>query len=129
VYYILTISVSLAACGDVIFSFLPPVFLYYKLPFVVGLIILLVVMNLRGVKESLTFLAPIFIVFVITHILLIGYGLGTHLDEIGPVMEKYRGSMNQDLTTIGFVGIMAIFCGPSPWVVEPIRESRPFPTP
>jgi len=66
-------------------------------------------MNLRGVKESITFLAPIFIVFVITHVLLIGYGLGTHLGEIGPVMEKYRGSVNSDLATIGFVGILAIF--------------------
>ncbi|OHE16829.1 MAG: amino acid transporter [Syntrophobacterales bacterium GWC2_56_13] len=107
--YVLTITVSLASCGDAIFSYLPPAFLHYKLPFVVGLIILLVFLNLRGVKESVTFLAPIFIVFVVTHILLIGYGLGTHLGEIGPVVEKYRGSMNQDLSTIGFVGIIAIF--------------------
>jgi amino acid transporter len=107
--YILTITVSLASCGDAIFSFLPPAFLHYKMPFVVGLIILLVLMNLRGVKESITFLAPIFIVFVFTHVLLIGYGLGTHLGEIGPVLEKYSSSGNQDLSTIGFVGIMAIF--------------------
>ncbi|HEY5497880.1 MAG TPA: APC family permease [Syntrophales bacterium] len=107
--YVLTITVSLASCGDAIFSYLPASLLHYKLPFVVGLIIFLVFLNLRGVKESVTFLAPIFIVFVVTHILLIGYGLGTHLGEIGPVVEKYRGSMNQDLTTIGFVGIMAIF--------------------
>ena len=107
--YILTIAVSLACCGDAIFSFLPLAFLHYKMPFVVGLIILLVLMNLRGVKESITFLAPIFIIFVVTHILLIGYGLGTHLGEIGPVLEKYRGSVNCDLSTIGFVGIMAIF--------------------
>jgi amino acid transporter len=107
--YILTITVSLACCGDAIFSYLPHAFLHYKMPFVVGLIILLVLMNLRGVKESITFLAPIFIVFIITHILLIGYGLGTHLGEIGPVLGKYRGSVHQDLLTIGFIGIMAIF--------------------
>jgi hypothetical protein len=35
--------------------------------------------------------------------------LGTHLSEIGPVLEKYRGSVNSDLSTIGFVGILAIF--------------------
>ena len=107
--YILTITVSLACCGDAIFSYLPHALLHYKMPFVVGLIILLVLMNLRGVKESITFLAPIFIVFIITHILLIGYGLGTHLGEIGPVLGKYRGSVHQDLLTIGFIGIMAIF--------------------
>ena len=107
--YILTITVSLASCGDAIFSFFPSAFLHYKIPFVVGLIFLLVFLNLRGVKESVTFLAPIFIVFLITHILLIGYGLGTHLGEIGPVLEKYHGSFNQDLLSIGFVGITAIF--------------------
>ena len=107
--YILTITISLAACGDAIFSYLPSAFLHYKLPFVVGLILLLVFLNLRGVKESITFLAPIFIVFVITHVLLIGYGLGTHLDEIGTILGKYHGSATQDLSTIGFVGIMAIF--------------------
>ena len=107
--YILTITVSLASCGDAIFSFLPLAFLPYKMPFVVGLIILLVVLNLRGVKESITFLTPIFVVFLITHILLIGYGLGTHIGEVGPVLDKYRGSVNSDLSTIGFVGILAIF--------------------
>jgi len=107
--YVLTIAISLASCGDAIFSFLPTVLLHYKMFFVTGLIFLLVLLNLRGLKESVTFLAPIFILFVITHILLIGYGLGTHLGEIGPVMEKYRGSMNLDLSTIGLLGITAIF--------------------
>jgi amino acid transporter len=107
--YILTITVSLASCGDAVFSYLPHALLPYKMPFVVGLIILLVVLNLRGVKESITFLAPIFVVFLVTHILLIGYGLGTHLGEVGPVLQKYQGSVNQDLSTIGFLGIMAIF--------------------
>src|SRR5208337_4365133 len=39
--YILTITVSLASCGDAIFSYLPPAYLHYKLTFVVGLILLL----------------------------------------------------------------------------------------
>ncbi|MEI6609053.1 MAG: APC family permease [Deltaproteobacteria bacterium] len=107
--YILTITVSLASCGDALFSYINPAFLPYKMTFVACLIILLVILNLRGIKESITFLAPIFIIFVITHLLLIGYGLGTHLDEIGPVLEKYRGSVNSDLSTIGLVGILAIF--------------------
>jgi amino acid transporter len=107
--YTLTITVSLAACGDAIFSYLPPAFLQYKLPFVMGLIILLVFLNLRGVKESVTFLAPIFITFVVTHVLLIGYGIYSHINELGPVVQQYRGSISMDLSTIGFVGILAIF--------------------
>lgn len=107
--YILTITVSLAACGDAIFSYLPAAFLQYKVPFVMGLIILLVFLNLRGMKESVTFLAPIFITFVITHILLIGYGLYSHASELGPVAERYQGGISTDLATIGLVGILAIF--------------------
>lgn len=107
--YILTITVSLAACGDAIFSYLPVNFLPYKLPFVMGLIVLLVFLNLRGMKESVTFLAPIFITFVVTHILLISYGLYTHISAFGPVMERYQGAIGADLSTIGFLGILAIF--------------------
>ena len=107
--YVLTIAISLTSCGDAIFSFLPPAFLHYKMPLVIGLIILLVFMNIRGLKESVTFFAPIFVVFLITHVLLIGYGLGTHFGEIGTIWEKYHGSMKQDFSAIGLLGIVAIF--------------------
>ena len=107
--YVLTITVSLASCGDALFSYLPIVYLKYKLIFVVFLILLLVVMNLRGVKESVTVLAPIFIIFVVTHVLLIGYGLLSHVDQVGPVAEAYKGSFTHDLSTIGYVSMLAIF--------------------
>jgi len=107
--YVLTITVSLASCGDALFSFLPPAYFKYKLIFVVLLILLLVVMNLRGMKESVTVLTPIFITFVITHVLLIGYGLLSHADQIGPVAEAYKGNFKHDLSTIGYVSMLAIF--------------------
>ncbi|MDD5711145.1 MAG: APC family permease [Smithellaceae bacterium] len=107
--YILTITVSLASCGDALFSFLPPAFLPYKLSFVIALIALLVVLNIRGVKESITVLAPIFVVFVVTHILLIGYGLFTHGSQVGPVVASFQESYSHDLLSIGTLGILAIF--------------------
>ncbi|MEN6320354.1 MAG: APC family permease [Syntrophaceae bacterium] len=107
--YVLTITVSLASCGDALFSYLPLSFLKYKLIFVVFLILLLIIMNLRGVKESVTFLAPIFIIFVVTHVLLIGYGLLSHADQVGPVAEVFKNNFKYDLSTIGYVSILAIF--------------------
>lgn len=107
--YVLTITVSLASCGDALFSYLPLSLLKYKVLFVSLLILFLIILNLRGMKESIKVLAPIFIVFVITHILLIGYGLTTHAGQIGPVAERFRDSMGQDMSGIGFIGIMAIF--------------------
>jgi amino acid transporter len=107
--YMLTIAVSLVSCGDAIFSFLPLAFQKYKLVFVAFLIFMLVILNLRGVKESVTFLAPIFIVFVATHVLLIGYGILSHTGQIKPLINEVHFNFNSGITTVGFVGVLAIF--------------------
>ena len=107
--YVLTITVSLVSCGDALFSFLPGTYQKYKLIFVACLTVILVIMNLRGVKESVVALAPIFVVFVVTHLLLIGYGLLSHFDQVAPIIDQFHGSFKQDISTIGFVGILAIY--------------------
>ena len=107
--YMLTITVSLVSCGDAIFSFLPLTFQKYKLTFVGILIVLLVIINLRGVKESVKMLAPIFIIFVITHILLIGYGIGSHTADIRPLANQVNTDFTQGLSSIGIVAMLAIF--------------------
>ncbi len=107
--YMLTITVSIAACGDAIFSFLPIGLHEYKIFFELFLILLLIVLNLRGVKESVTILAPIFIVFVVTHIFMIGYGILSHLPQIGPVAHGIRNDFNSGLTTLGGLGMLALF--------------------
>ena len=70
--YVLTITTSIAAGGDAVFSL--PMFapwVHLKIGVELAVIGLLVVMNLRGVRESVTVLAPIFVVFLITHAVLI----------------------------------------------------------
>ena len=89
--YMLTITVSIVSCGDAIFSFFPAPFQEYKIPFEILAIVILVVLNLRGIKESVTFLAPIFLVFVCTHLFMIGYGIFSHLPQIVPVVQGIRG--------------------------------------
>lgn len=66
--YVLTITVSIAASCDALFSFLPLPWHQFKLPAEVLLIIFLTGLNIRGVKESVLVLAPIFILFLITHL-------------------------------------------------------------
>jgi len=107
--YMLTITVSLVSCGDALFSFLPIAFQQYKMFFVVFLIVGLVILNLRGVKESVSTLAPIFIIFVITHILLIGYGILSHSANITPMTHQFKTSFGQDVSTLGFLAILSIF--------------------
>jgi amino acid transporter len=107
--YMLTITVSIAACGEAIFSFLPYSYQPYKLPFACLLILILIMINLRGVKESVTVLAPIFIVFIVAHALLLGYGILAHAPQIAPVSDGIQASLTSDLATIGIIGVLAIF--------------------
>ena len=107
--YMLTITVSIASCGDAIFSFFPVSYQPYKVPFEIAAILLLVVLNLRGVKESVQFLTPIFATFVLTHLLLIGYGLLSHLPEIGPVAGRIQGDFRTGLATLGAGGMVLLF--------------------
>ncbi|HET6438272.1 MAG TPA: amino acid transporter, partial [Anaeromyxobacter sp.] len=80
--YVLTISVSIASSGDAIFSFLPAEVTAWKLPLEAVAILTLVVLNLRGVKESVAVLTPIFAFFVLTHVVLIFGGIGAHLTQV-----------------------------------------------
>jgi amino acid transporter len=107
--YILTITVSIASCGDALFSFLPLSFQSAKLPFEMFLILTLIVLNIRGVKESITVLAPIFVVFILTHIFLIGYGVLSHLPQIVPVVQGVQRDFKGGLATLGGAGMLALF--------------------
>ncbi len=107
--YMLTITVSIVACGDAVFSFFPAAAQPFKTPFEVLAIVFLVVINLRGVKESVTLLAPIFAVFVLTHAFLIGYGILKHVPEIGAVAAEVRTGFQGGLATLGLGGMALLF--------------------
>src|SRR5258706_2718465 len=62
--YVLTITISIASGADALFSFLPTTWLPYKLGFAVVGVLVLTLLNLRGVKESVMVLVPMFLIFV-----------------------------------------------------------------
>ena len=107
--YVLTITVSIVSCGDAVFSFFPLSFQEFKIPFEICAIIFLVILNLRGIRESVTFLAPIFIIFVLTHALLIGYGIFSHVSQIGPVARNVQSGFKGGLVTLGAWGMLFLF--------------------
>jgi amino acid transporter len=107
--YILTITVSIAACSDAIFSYLPLQYQSWKITFAASMIILLIVLNIRGIKESITGLAPIFITFVATHIILLGYGIFSHFGQWGSVMTNVHQNLSIDYNSIGILGIFMLF--------------------
>ena len=107
--YVLTISVSIASAGDQIFSVLPPAWGQWKLAIETAVIGVLVVMNLRGVKESVTALAPIFLTFLVTHALLIVGGVVGHAFELPRVAAEVRSGFSSGLATVGAAGLFGIF--------------------
>lgn len=93
--YVLTITVSIAAAGDALFGLLPPEWLGWKLPAEFAAIGLLSLLNLRGVKESVLFLLPIFLLFLVTHALLI---VGVLVFDVG-ALPATATSLATDMQT------------------------------
>lgn len=106
--YVLTITTSIAAGGDAIFS-LYPEWVGWKLTVEFAVIGLLVVMNLRGVKESVTILAPVFVLFLVTHAVLIVGTIGTRASEFPEIIAEVHTGFTAGASTLGLMGMMALF--------------------
>ena len=106
--YVLTITISVASGSDAIFSFLPASMLHYKLLFNFGILVLLILMNLRGIKESVVPLVPIFLIFVLTHAFAVLYGVSGHLFEFPALVRDTGHDFHTTYQTLGLFGIMAL---------------------
>jgi amino acid transporter len=106
--YVLTITISVASGADALFSFLPPTLLSHKLVFALLGVLLLTVMNLRGVKESVLPLVPIFLTFVVTHAFIIGYAVIMNLGNMGAVAVSTRADIIQTQAELGIGGMLLL---------------------
>lgn len=105
--YALTISISMVEGVRAIFSFMPEgvrtrpaVLLWTTIATTLGLMIL----NLRGVKESIKLLLPIFIGFLVTHAIAVIAALVSHGGEIGGTIRQSGATAAGILHTAGWVG-------------------------
>jgi amino acid transporter len=106
--YVLTITISIASGADAILSFLPGL-LPHKLAFAFSGLVVLTLMNLRGVKESVTAIAPIFGMFLVTHAVAIVATIGTHASDIGPVSRAVHTNVSDTFRSLGTLGALMIF--------------------
>ena len=107
--YILTITVSIVSCTDALFSYAPLSWHPFKIWVTAFLILVMVILNIRGVKESITVLAPIFVVFLATHAFLLAYTFGSSASEVGRVAQDVGSGLGKDLGALGFLGVASIF--------------------
>lgn len=103
--YVLTITISIASAADAIFSFLPPGASSYKLEFSMATLVALTVMNMRGAKETVMPLVPIFLIFILTHAFAILYALGTHLLDFPAVVQETTLQVRQTHSELGLYGM------------------------
>jgi len=106
--YVLTITISIASGADALFSFLPESWLPYKLTLAYLGVLVLTLLNLRGVKESVICLVPIFMVFVITHVFVILYVLIVHAGDFGQVFTATADNVRQAHSELGLLGMLML---------------------
>lgn len=106
--YALTITVSIAAGAAAIFSFLPLEWQSLRLAFAISGVFVLTLMNLRGIKESVLPLVPIFIIFFITHVFVIIYAIAMHSAQIPAVVNAVNTDMKNTSLEIGVIGMILL---------------------
>lgn len=106
--YVLTISVSIAAACDAVWSFLPAAYATYKLPAAFIAVSFMILLNLRGVRESVTVLAPIFMLFVVTHAFMILYAIGSRFTGLSAIFHGAAVDLHESGSTIGYWAILLI---------------------
>ena len=107
--YVLTISVSIASGGAALFSLLDPQTRAFKLPFCLLVLAVLMVMNMRGIKESVAVLMPIFLTFLLIHGLVIAVGVFGNLGHLAANVQLAGEEIQEGIGTLGFWGLLFVF--------------------
>lgn len=114
--YVLTITVSIAAAGDALFGLLGPEWALWgfspsqtKLYAEIGVIVLLMVLNLRGIKESVLVLLPIFLIFLATHAILIAGVAILDFSKAGEVAHQTVQGVSSGVATFGILALLGKF--------------------
>ena len=114
--YILTIAISVASGADALFSLLPEKFQqqalemiqHQKTEFALGVVVLLTLLNLRGVKESVMLWVPVFFVFVLTYSFAIVWAVVAHFGDLPDIAHGVVADVRSDTAEVGLLGFIAL---------------------
>ena len=106
--YAMTIAMQVAACVAALSSLTAGVSPRGQLAFSLALVVILILLNLRGVKESVLVLLPIFLLFLVTHVLMIGFGIGRHVSALPELVATTARETKQTWATLGGLGTLAL---------------------
>lgn len=104
--YVLTIGVSISSAVDAIFSLLPSEWYSYKIIFAIFVLLVMMILNMRGVKESILTLLPIFLIFLLTHIFIITYVFFQGIPQFPEIAKSVKADINSAISQMGFFGML-----------------------
>lgn len=107
--YVLTIAISVASGVDALFSLLPAHWQEAKLTVEILLAVVLMWLNLRGAKESIQVLLPIFLGFVGTHAILIVWGVLAHASGLPALVPETLSETRSLAQEHGWIFVSALF--------------------
>ena len=106
--YVLTITISVSSGTDALFSFFPASYQVYKLSIAILGVCLLILLNMRGVKESVLSLTPIFVVFISMHVFAIIYAIIIHSGNFHAVTNATANQLHSTVSQVGILGTLFI---------------------
>jgi len=126
---VLTITTSIASGGEAVFYLIPRAWFgkaatslspddigswldpvqRTKVLIEIVAIAVLVVLNIRGVKESVAAVMPVFGAFVLTHVVLLVVAIGGHVGDIGTVTAQATTNLHHTVGALGAFGALALF--------------------
>lgn len=106
--YVLTITISVSSGTDALFSFFPESMQIHKLGIAIFGVCLLILLNLRGVKESVVSLTPIFVIFIATHVFVILYAIVIKANDFQVVSTETANQLHASVSQLGIWGTIFI---------------------
>ena len=106
--YVLTISISIASAMDAFFSFVPDHYQSLKIWTEIIGIIILMLLNLRGVRESVMLFLPVFLLFLVTHTFAILYAFYLHAHGFVSLGSDTVHDVHSATAELGVFGMIAL---------------------
>lgn len=106
--YVLTIATSCAAGVAALCSLggdVPP---GRQLAYSLAAVVVLIVLNLRGIRESIQVLLPIFLVFIVSHAAILAFGIGRHVTELPALVSTTVAETRTTWNALGGWGTIVL---------------------
>ena len=106
--YVLTAAISVASGTEAVLSILPASWYQDRILLDLVVLLFLIFLNLRGMKESIKILLPIFVGFLITNGIILAWGLLSHAADFPHIAVATIHGAQHDSMEYGWIFIIAL---------------------